>query len=46
MRARKSGLSIPVIRDRVVPGALKVILERPSKLISMQGRMEIADRDR
>ena len=50
MRARKKEipkdggsvrvLSIPVIRDRVVQGALKLILEPISKLISNRGRMD------
>src|SRR3954451_11484404 len=34
-------LSIPAIRDRVVQGALKLILERSSKLIFKRGRMDI-----
>jgi len=33
-------LSIPTIRDRVVQGALKLILEPISKLISKRGRMD------
>ena len=51
MRARKKEipkdgekvrvLSIPSIRDRVVQGALKLIREPISKLISKQGRMDI-----